>query len=80
MTRTSLNAKGLARRKMSSISNVPSAMGVHNHGEQRRWVGQDPGLPLRRRRATPHLIMRARTRIELSTFQLGSCCLQVDRG
>ncbi len=44
MTRTSLNAKGLARRKMSSISNVPSAMGVYNHGEQRRWVGQDPGL------------------------------------
>ena len=30
MTRTSLNAKGLARRNMPSISNVPSAMGVYD--------------------------------------------------
>jgi len=44
MKRTLLNAKDLARRKMSPISEVPSAMGAYNHGEQRRWVGQDPAL------------------------------------
>jgi len=44
MTRISLNAKDLARRKMSSIPDIPSAMGAYNHEEQRRWVGQDPGL------------------------------------
>ena len=44
MTRNLLNAKGLARRKMSLISDAPAAMGAYNHEEQRRWVGRDPGL------------------------------------
>jgi len=39
-----MNAKDLARRKMSSNSEVPSTMGTYNHEEQRRWVGQDPAL------------------------------------
>lgn len=39
-----MNAKSLARRKMSSISEAPSTMGAYNFEEQRRWVGQDPAL------------------------------------
>lgn len=44
MTIALLNAKALARRKMPSVSSDPSGMGAYNHEEQRRWIGQDPGL------------------------------------
>ena len=39
-----MNAKDLARRKMSPISEAPPSMGDYSHEEQRRWVGQDPAL------------------------------------
>ncbi len=39
-----MKARDLARRKMSAVSEIPSAMGNYNHQEQRRWVGQDPAL------------------------------------
>lgn len=41
-----MKARDLARRKMSSdsVTALLGNMGSYDHQEQRRWVGQDPGL------------------------------------
>jgi hypothetical protein len=41
-----MKAKDLARRKMASgsVASLLENMGSYDHKEQRRWVGQDPGL------------------------------------